>query len=60
VLVIQTLACKKHNYTIDVPAITINKYDQGRTLHLNILAEDFPFQLDSILKMAIDWLLFQD
>lgn len=60
VLAFQTLSYKKDTPTIDVPAIIINNYDQGRTLHLNVLSKDFPFQLDSILKMAIDWLLFQD
>lgn len=60
VLAFQTLACEKQKPEITIPAITVNRYGLGRTLHLNVPVDDFLQKFDTILKMAIDWLLFQD
>lgn len=41
-----------------IPAITVNSYGRGKTLHLNFHAEDSTVRIDRILKTAFDWLFF--
>ncbi|MFP3952047.1 MAG: hypothetical protein ACLFVP_07930 [Candidatus Bathyarchaeia archaeon] len=46
------------NETKVAPAITINSYHRGKTLHLNFHAEESAIRIDKILKTALDWLLY--
>lgn len=56
ILAIQEIVGEKEAKT--VPAITVNRYGRGKTLHLNFHAEESTIRIDKILKTAFDWLLF--
>jgi hypothetical protein len=40
-----------------IPALIVNKYGRGKTVHLNFHAEIAMRQLNTILRKTIDWLL---
>ena len=42
---------------ITIPAIMVNKFEAGKTLHLNFHAEETLSQINDLLDNAIDWLL---
>nr|MDO8097779.1 hypothetical protein [Candidatus Njordarchaeota archaeon] len=43
-----------------IPALTINEFTEGKTVHLNFHAEKSLSQLSLIVEKTVDWLLLED
>ncbi len=56
IIAVQAIKTKNRRLLI-TPAIMVNRYGRGKTLHLNFHAENSIPQIDNILKNSVNWLL---